>query len=254
MPERRHNDAQVDRLLAALKSDLSYRQKIARKIADKEKIKYNSAMRRLQRYITEAGERRSFARAPVEQRRVVRQIARREPLPETVGRWDQQTRRIEIPERPIIDRRPDPADYQPRFEPEPESTSLYELRAIVAYFDGDTREAGRALKVDYRLLELAAGGTTITRRMGGGKIDEGVERLYRRLSAEDEQDIQDFSDLLYNMPDWEIGVILDDLADGDTTFADWMDVWRDSGMDYDELKDDGAYWALWRAAYAKAKA
>jgi len=60
MPERRANDAQVERLLHALKSDLSYRQDLAARIAEKENIKYASAMRRLQRYVTDAGEKRSL--------------------------------------------------------------------------------------------------------------------------------------------------------------------------------------------------
>ena len=51
MPERRANDAQVERLLQTLKSDLGYRKDLARRIAQKEGIKYDIAMRRLQRPI-----------------------------------------------------------------------------------------------------------------------------------------------------------------------------------------------------------
>lgn len=258
--QRRVNDAQTDRLLAALRSDLSYRQTLAKKIADREGIKYPSAMRRLQRYITEAGEKRSFARAPVQYQRSVRQIARqvstpppplRRPLPREDVRMP-PPRRMPEPLARYEEEEYEEEDLEYTRRDYDESDN-YEKRAIIAYFDGNTREAGRALGVDSRLLDMVAAGTTISRSMGGAELDAAIIRWFETISDSDYEDIKDFDALLHNLPEWEIEIILDDLADGDTTLADWLDIWRDVDMDFDDLLDNSEWWALWRAAYAKAK-
>lgn len=256
--QRRANDAQIDRLLKALrrpdnKPGLSpYGKQLAEKIAARDKIKPASAQRRLQRYITEAGERRSFVRAPVQYQRELRQQARRLPPPVPVPLPPEQRRIAPPPREREPEREP---SRQMRFdreaEYEREHTDLYELRSIIAFHDGDTREAGRALRVDARLLDLASQGITITRRMGAGRIDEGVERLYGKLSEDEQQDIQDFADLLRDLPDWRIGLIIDNIADGKTTFSDWIDAWHDDDMDIEA--DESEFWALWRQAYKAAK-
>lgn len=245
------NDAQVDRLLRALrradnKPGLSnYGKQLAKKIAARSKIAYRSAERRLQRYITGAGESRHFQSAPVRYQRELRQEARRTPPPLPLVKRRPLLPTIAPPPRRVIE------PERPRIEAEEiEHTSLYEQRAIIAYFDGDTVEAGHALGVNSRLLDLVSQGTIISRRMGAGRIDEGVRKLYDRLSTGDYQDIQDFSALLYDLPDWRIGLILDDLAEGNITFAEWLDAWHDDDMDIDA--DDSEFWVLWRAAYKRA--
>src|SRR6478735_7659398 len=88
MPDRRINDAQVERLLDRMRHDLTYRQQLARRLVEDEGYKpgtreftrrYNSTMRRFQRYVTESAERRSFAKAPVGVQREVRSTARQLP-------------------------------------------------------------------------------------------------------------------------------------------------------------------------------
>ena len=260
--QRKANDAQIERFLSALKRDLTYRQTIATKIAE-EKIgkkltpaqrktlpktrEYKSAMRRLQRYVTTGAEKRSIERAPVAAKRQVRQIARAVPLPPLEP--------VRIPAREIYHRghreeKPkQKKDLLPVYRESRLTTDLYELRAIIGFFDGNTREAAKRLDVDWRLLDLASQGTSITRAMGAGRIDEGVERLYGQLSEDEIQDIQDFSDLLHDLPDWRIGLILDDMANGDTTFSDWIDAWHDDDMAIDASESE--FWALWRAAYER---
>lgn len=278
MPLRRINDAQIERLLEALR-DVNYRRELTHRILKREgvrqftpktktvtaeyKRRYNSTMRRFQRYITESGERRSFARAPVQYQRETRKVARALPLPAP---------------RPL----PEPIEYEPgprvRYE-EPEAppsrfererdVSLYDLRAVVAYYDGDIREAAQAMGVERievsrggqrryvdgeRLLELATQGegVDVFGMVGGEALREGVRELLSELPSADVQDIEDFHDLLMNLPDWQIGMILADMEDEHTSFADWLDAWRADGMDLDA--DDSEYWVLWRAAYARSKA
>lgn len=241
------NDAQIERLVRALrradqKPGLSdYGKQLAKKIAKRDKIKVASAERRLQRYITTAGERRSVYRAPVKQIREVRQIVRRY-TPPTPVLPEPESLPVRVPRVTPRER-----ELLPRYEPE--HTSLYELRSILAYFDGNQSEAAKALRVDRRLLDFASQGIEISRQMGSGLIDQGVERLYGRLSKDDIQDIRDFSDFLQDKPDWEIKMILDHMASGESVFSDWLDLWRDNDMDTDSLEDDGEFWALWRQAY-----
>jgi hypothetical protein len=289
MPARRINDAQIERLLAALQS-LSYRQELAEHIAEREGIKYASAMRRLQRYITESTEKRSFARSPVPQQKILRQEARRVPLPPDLP---------PVPRRPPPEREPshgptfdELTDYQYADRPplpeltEDEIERQRELQerwaaeratgsdltnadyeAIVAYYDGDTEEAVKALGFEgmeaeriHALLELTLQGfdTVDMSPIAGKMFDAGealkeaaADLLQRDLPEADSQDIQDLSDLFNNLPQWQTEMIVQDIRDGKTTFADWLDAWRDDGMDLDV--DDSAFWEVWREAYGRSK-
>jgi len=269
VPQRRVNDAQVERLLAAMR-DVRYRQALARKILEREGVKqftptgkvraewkrrYNSVMRRFQRYVTESGERRSFARAPVQYQRQTRAVARSLPPP----------RPLPVPKPPPRVREPElfeEEEYEEEEEEEetgradfysPESNTI--LRSVVAYYDGDIDEAAQAMKLSARgtrLLELATTGEGVQIRgmRGSDEVYGGVSELLYGLPAADVDDIQEFHDLLMDLPDWQIGIMLADLEDGDTTFSDWLEAWQEG--DEGEL-EDAAYWALWRAAYARQK-
>jgi len=252
---RRVNDAQVERLLAAMK-DVRYRSELAKRLVAKERVqqftktgkttalwkrRYNSTMRRFRRYVTTAGEKRSFVRAPVEYQRSVRAVARTLPLPPARGFEPAPEFKLtpfehEGPERDI---------------------SLYDLRAIVAYYDGDVNEAARAMSLSERgerLLDLSVTGegADVFAMRGGGELIDQARELFDSLPYRDVQDVDDFHDLLMNLPDWQIGMILADLEDENTTFADWLEVWRSDGMDLDVSESE--YWVLWRQAYARAKA
>ena len=253
MPQRRANDAQVERLLHALKTDLSYRQDLARRIAKRDNIKYDSAMRRLQRYVTDSAEKRSFVRAPVQYQRELRQ----------------ESREIERERQRVTDRR----DYEERIfwrererdleeeeEEEGEFDSydvqLNDLRAIVAYHDGDIKETAERLGLTSRgarLLDLAVTGegVDVLSTRGGGALADNVREFFNSLDGATAQEIQDFSDLLYNLPDWQIGMIVEDMRSGQTTFAEWLDAWYDDNMNLDT--EDSEYWRVWRAAYGRAK-
>lgn len=261
MPQRRINDAQTERLLASLQ-DLDYRQKLAHKLAQKENIKYASAMRRLQRYVTKGAEKRTFARAPVEIRRETVKLARRLPVPADYERPQTADRRPQKKDpgpRPAFFAEIPPADVARVFHPSEErEISNYDLRAILAYFDGGSDEAGEAMSKygadssrSARLFELASSGVDVLQTRGIGRLTDAVRDWFDEISSEDVQDIEDFIDLLMNLPDWQIQMILEDMANSESTFADWMDAWRDSGMDIDA--EDSEYWRLWRAAYARAK-
>ncbi len=250
---RRANDAQVERLLHALKTDLSYRQDLARRIAERDNIKYDSAMRRLQRYITEAGEKRSFARAPVEKRREVRQDYRE------YERREREVEKRAREEARIFEREARREEEEEEEEGEFDSyeVQLNDLRAITAYHDGNVEETADKLSLSARgerLLDLAVTGEgldVLTMR-GGGELADRVRDFFNDLDSATAQEIQDFSDLLYNLPDWQIGMILEDISSGATTFAEWLDAWYDDDMDMDA--QDSEYWRVWRAAYKRAKA
>lgn len=247
MPQRRANDAQVERLLHALKTDLSYRQAVARRIAQKDNIKYASAMRRLQRYVTEASEKRSFVRAPVQYKRELRQEGRSVER----ERREQEQRseeRLRVQDR-IFAR-------EEKSEFDSYDVQLNDLRAIVAYHDGDVDETADRLGLSERgarLLDMAVTGegADMLGARGGGALADSVREFFNDLDSATAQEIQDFSDLLYNLPDWQIGMIIDDMRSGQTTFADWLDAWVSDGMDLDA--EDSEYWRVWRAAYARAK-
>lgn len=276
MPQkpRRINDAQVERLLANMR-DVSYRRALTIALLKREGVKqftptgrttaehkrrYASTMRRFQRYTTSAGEKRSFARAPIAYQRPVRAVARvlpaprQLPAPKAVRQYDEATEYER--ERSLRgfqlepDRAPSDVDFY-----EPSSNAI--LRAMRAYYDGDVPEAADAMRLSQRgerLLELATDGegVSITSMRGAGEVYDQVRETLEGLPYSDVSDIQDFHDLLQNLPDWQIGMILADLEDENTTFADWLDAWRDDGMTLDA--NESEYWALWRAAYARAKA
>lgn len=262
MPERRANDAQVERLLQTLKSDLGYRKDLARRIAQKEGIKYDSAMRRLQRYITEAGEKRSFAHAPIEKKRAVRedyreherQIAQRQVVrpiePERVQRRD-----------PLYEEDRDFDDDESEGEFDSYEVHLNDVRSIIAYHDGDITETARALGLSRRgrqLLDfqvrsdIADTKADILSMAGGGAIADAVRDFLNNLTSGTAEELQNFADLLFNRSDWEIGVILEDLRSGATTFADWFDAWEDDGFNPDAMNSE--YWRVWREAYKRVTA
>ena len=240
MPQRRANDAQVERLLGALKSDLQFRQQVARRIAERDAIKYDSAMRRLQRYITDAGEKRSFAQSPKVYQRELRQETR--ILRPEIAR---PTPRRE-PERPVF--------FEPGFVEETIDTNY--LRAIVAYHDGDLSEANDALNLtqrESRLLGLANRGVDVSSMGAEAKHLEGKAlEFLGELGSEDRDDITAFHDFLMDRPEWIVNLVLADMAAGNTTFADWVDMYVNSK--YEDIESDPQYWQLFRAAYKKAGA
>lgn len=266
MPQRRSNDSQVERLLAALKTDLSYRQDLAARIAKKEGIKYASAMRRLQRYITEAGEKRSFIRAPVAYQREVRQDYRERERQE----YERRARERQLaPEH--IDRREGLRIERELYEEEDAGEDegefdtydvhLNDLRAVISYHDGNLKDAARALGLssrgeqllDFQLrADLADTQTNVLRMKGGGEIEDGIRGFLNNVDAATAQELQDFADIFFNRPDWQIGVMLEDLRAGGTTFADWFDAWESDG--FDSQAENSEYWRVWRAAYARAMA
>lgn len=251
MPQRRANDAQVERLLHALKTDLSYRQAVARRIAQKDNIKYDSAMRRLQRYVTEAGEKRSFAAAPKAYQRELREDYRRER--------EQQTPPPVRPRERIIEPRLtfDERDTDDEGEYGSYEVQVNDLRALVAYHDGNVEETADRLRLTdrgERLLDLAISseGIDVLSMRGGGALADNVREFLNELDSGTAQEIQDFADLLYNLPDWQIAMILDDMRSGASTFADWLDAWHRDGMSLDA--NNSEYWRVWRAAYQRTKA
>jgi hypothetical protein len=132
-----------------------------------------------------------------------------------------------------------------------------------AYHDGDVEETSDDLRLSRRasnLLELATtgDGITISGSSGVGELDDAIRDFYDE--HEDAQDAIDFSDLLHNLPAWEIGLIMEDIRSGATTFSDWLDRWHEDGMVYraygdsdDQDLEDSAFWELWREAYARSK-
>ena len=257
MPERRANDLQVERLLHALKTDLSYRQDLAARIAEKENIKYASAMRRLQRYITDAGEKRSFARAPKPVQREVRQDYREyerqvKPEPEPI------TRRERIVEHEYAE---DEDEDEGEGEYDSYDVHLNDLRAVIAYHDGDIKETAKALGLtrrgeqllDFQVkVDAADTGANVLKMTGGGAIEDGIRNLFNEVTRDTAQELQDFADIFFNRPDWQIGVMLEDLRTGGTTFADWYDAWQTDGFDSDA--ENSEYWRVWREAYKRTKA
>lgn len=261
MPERRVNDAQVERLLHALKTDISYRQELAARIAKKDGIKYASAMRRLQRYITEAGEKRAFAHAPKVKQREVRQDYRQY---ESIKQQQQVIPQQVIKrERLRVEREYDDDE---GYEDEggaydTADVHLNDLRAVLSYHDGNIHETAKVLgltKRGERLLDfqvrsdLADTKADVLRMEGGGLIQDAIRQLWNSLTVDTAQELQDFADLFFNRSDWEIGIILEDLRSGATTFADWMDAWANDGFNPDATNSE--YWRVWREAYKRAVA
>jgi hypothetical protein len=295
---RKVNDAQVERLLDAMKRDPKYRAQLAERVVAKEGVnkftptgkisaeyarRYKSTMRRFQRYVTDAGEKRSFAKAPVEYQREVRREARAVPPPTPPPREPRfdpgipsrelerlQERGEDYDEDEDEDERdysltPGPGREDQDREHDRRARSLeyyqrqYLLKTIVAYHDGDSDNAADHLGLSRRgadLLSLATDGegVAIGNMRGAGELKDAVADFLDSLPNADLQDIRDFHDLISNMPDWEAGILLADMEDGDTTFSDWVEIWRDNGMDYDDLLTDRDFWIMWRAAYAKSKA
>lgn len=278
MAKRLANDAQVDRLLKALKDDLSYRQQVARRIAERDNIKYDSAMRRLQRYVTDAGQKRdirSVAAAPY--RKELRQEARQ----------------VERTYRPVR-REPEPERYEPsrgsRYqffddedsydeededeEEEGESESggpgrpydnydiqSQDLLAIIAYHDGDTRETARELDLSPRaggqlgmLLRSYEAGAPIDvmSSVDAVELEFAARDFMNALAGDDRSDIEAFHDALMSgeMADWRIGVIVRDIEAGRSTFDQWVDAYYHDAQYEDDLSE---FWALWRAAYGRSK-
>jgi hypothetical protein len=256
---RRVNDAQVERLLDAMRRDPKYRSELAKRAVAKEGLtpgtadyarRYKSTMRRFQRYVTEAAEKRSLARAPKQYQRETRQLGRaiaeapppRPPVRERLPEYD-----LAPDEYEPIDRTRDISEYD---LPTLEQTAR-------AYHDGDIEETVRALGLSERgadLLDLATTGegVDIEGMRGAGEIRDGLADWLDTLSGPDIEDVRTFHDLLMGLPDWQIGMIIDDLAFGATTFADWMDAYRNDNYEIYDVSDS-EYWKLWRAAYARTK-
>ncbi len=277
-PPRRINDAQVERLLDAMRRDPGYRSQLAKRIVARENLKpgtaeykrrYSSTMRRFQRYVTSAGEKRSFARSPVDYQKEVRQEARRVPLPllPPARPLPPALPLARPPVKPISreSELPRPREeYYKRGEREADRSlddyiRKYLYKAVVAYHDGDVDAAGDTLGLSRRgtnLLSMATEGegVGISRMSGAGEVQDAITEFLNSLPSADLDDIRDFHDLLGNMADWEAGMIIGQMADGEVTFADWLDLWRKNGMDYDDLLEDPEFWVLWRAAYGKVKA
>lgn len=242
---RRANDAQVERLLTNLKS-LEYRQELAHKIADREGIEYKSAMRRLQRYVTEGEEKRSFVSSPAPKQRIVRQEARAVEI---------QFSREREPEPRYEPRTTTRIDYEREHFPGYDVT-LADLRAITAYHDGDITETAERLNLSPRgenLLDLAVtNNVDVLERRGGGEIADAVRDFYEELASGDYQDIQDFHDLLMNLSDWQINVVIDAIVESKAGFAEWLDAFRDDGFSLDDITES-EFWALFREVYGRKK-
>lgn len=273
MPQRRINDAQTERLLSALQS-LPYRQALALKLAKKENIKYDSAMRRLQRYVTKGVQKRVYAHAPLDIRRATIKAARRLPvpadyLPKPKSVSQRKPEQLPLPRAPFLAEIPPYIPSKPVKSRKPVERDLpdnYDYRALLAYFDGDADEAAIILS-EYgagprsaKLLELAAKGVDILNARGVGQLAEAVRDWYDNADINDVRDVDDFSDYLRNVPEWMIEIILEDLAETSSSFAEWMDAARADGMVFrfsgdpnaDDL-EDSEFWAMWRAAYARSK-
>jgi hypothetical protein len=270
MPPRRLNDRQVERFLAALHS-VEYRQALAARLAgttDKKSTAYRSQMRRLQLYISQGQVRRSYARSPAPVRQVTRKAARHIPYPENLPPPQYKTPvPVAQTSRPKItffrDVEPSPLPPAKR-RPRARDVSEFDIQALVAYHDGDAEETGEALGVSARatgLLELATMGDTVEvlGARGSGELIEPIREFFE--FSEDKDDVEDFIDLIGNLPGWQKGMIFDDLRSGGTTFADILDAWRADDMVYrkhgdedDEDLSESAYWELWRAIYARQKA
>lgn len=238
---RRVNDAQVERLLYALKSDLKFRQQVARRIADRDKIEYKSAMRRLQRYVTDAGEKRSFARAPKEYQREVRQETR--------------ILRPEITRGPVEPQVPGRAPLYPPGTEFTEDIDTNYLRAIIAYHDGDLGEAADALNLtqrEERLLGLANRGVDVQHGTGaaGSTLAAKANEFLNDIGVSDRDEIIAFHDFLMDRPEWIVNMVLQDMAKGHTSFADWIDMYMNSN--YEDIELDPEYWRLFRQAYKRA--
>jgi hypothetical protein len=268
MPERRANDVQVERLLYALKNDLTYRQDLARKLAKKDNIKYASAMRRLQRYITDAGEKRSFASAPKYYQREVRAEVRRTPptiAPPSVTVRPKPASIFTPPPRRSLFEEDEEDEDEEESEEEGEFDSyevhLNDLRAVIAYHDGNIKDTAQALGVnrrgerllDYQITADEADlNISVLNMTGGGELQDGVRDFFNNAAPDTVEEIQTFAEIFFNKPDWQIGVVMNDLRGGFTTFADWWDAWELDGYDVDA--QDSEYWALWREAYGRTKA
>lgn len=284
---RRYNDAQTNRFEAAL-PDLAYRQRLARKHAKiklndplpekgSDKLKaYNSRMRLFQRYTTTATEKRSFKHAPIEIKRQIRKDARAVPLPKHVTKPKPKPKPKPAPDifEPKPRKKPpvifEPPEVYRTDEPPPIFTSERDinnedLAALIAFHDGDVREASKELKtgrVGANLLEMAGSGVDIA----GSNLDDArtlrdrAGDWFARLDADVYEDVDDFATLLHDLPAWQITMILDDLKNGETTFEDWIDAWRNDGKPQiilygkkDNTLAESEFWALWRDMYGRSK-
>lgn len=274
MKQRRVNDAQVERLLEAMRRDPKYRSELARRVVTDEGVapgtpeyqrRYKSTMRRFQRYITEAGQKRSFARSPVQYQRQVRSEARQVPPPPILPPPERELppHALERYYEDIGEPEEEYEEYEPAAPHDSRrDLSEYDLptleQTVRAYYDGDLDEAARELNLSERaadLLDIATTGegADVDGMRGAGELRDALADFLDNLSGPDLGDVRAFHDLLMNLPDWQIGMIIEDLEDGHTTFADWMDAYREDGFDIEDV-EDSQYWEIWRAAYKRSKA
>lgn len=264
-PLRRANDSQIERLLTTLKDDPAYRKDLARRIAERDNIKYSSAMRRLQRYVTEGEQKRSIYHAPVQYRREIRQEFRREPprIPLTEREYTEPRERITRPsgerDEPFFDEGEDEDEggggygggggFEDFEESPSESREITanDVRAILAYHDGDVHEAAERLNLSPRAegtLDLIATseGVDINRLTAGPELIERAREFYNDLEPDQVAELEAFHDALMDMTDWQIAVIYEDLRNGFTSWEDWLDL-----LDFDR-----DFWELFREAYERA--
>lgn len=285
MPTIRRNDAQTDRYLAALRSinpNTGKRDYLVSQIRKIAKVKpnavisqlppakqkeYKAVRRRLERWVTTATEKRSFERSPVQYKREARAVARKSPIPKYVQApvKPKPKPRPEPPPReyepPPVFREPPAYEYDEdeleeietrRARPRERDIDSYDLRAIVAFHDGDIRETNRALdggRSGPGLLELVGTGVGVQGLEGADRLIAGAREFLDTLDDDELQDVTDFTTLLNNLSDWQIDVILTDLELGATTFQDWMDAYRDSNEDIDMPESE--FWELFRRSYGK---
>ena len=265
MPKRLANDAQVDRLLHTLKTDLTYRQQLAKRIATRDGIKYDSAMRRLQRYITEGTERRNIrSRQAAPYRKELKQEGRALPPP---------VRTISVTEEPYVPYEPreryqyEETDEEEEEEEAPGPYDTYpvenqDLLSVIAYHDGDIKETAKALDLSRRAaaqLDMlvnsyeADAAVDIMQSVDRVELEFAVRDFMNSLDANDRRDIEAFHDGLLQgeMADWRIGVIIRDIESERTTFDDWVEA---AMHDLEYPEDTSEFWALWREAYKRQKA
>ena len=267
MIKRLANDAQVDRLLQALKTDLAYRQQLAKRIATRDGIKYDSAMRRLQRYITEGEQKRDItSRQAAPYRKELKQEGRALPPPAAIIKPPVFTP-SGFERKGFEDYDEDEGDED---EDEDEETAgpydnypvqNQDLLSVIAYHDGDIRETAKALDLSRRAAAQldalvasyeADASLDIMQSVDAVELEFAVRDFLNSIDADDRRDIEAFHDGLLQgeMADWRIGVIIRDIQEERTTFDDWVDA---AMHDLEYPEDTSEFWALWREAYKRQK-
>lgn len=256
MPKRLANDAQVERLLYALKTDLAYRQSLAKRIAARDGIKYDSAMRRLQRYITEGEQRRDLRSAKATPyRKELKQEGRALPPPTVSVPLQREITRVRYERLEEEDEDEDEGAYDDY------PVENQDILSVIAYHDGDIRETAKALGLSRRAaMQLDAlvvsyeadAALDVIRSVDGVELQYAVRDFLNNLDPDDARDIEAFHDGLLQgeMADWRIGLIMRDIESERTTFDDWVDAMMHD-LEYPEEVSE--FWRLWREVYNRTK-